>query len=106
MYLIVDKWEKLTLSGVGIVVKVSPTYANIDSNGMLEIDLWIYANTWGIYLEEVVVEVNDLQPFCFNVLIEVIGLPIEYPIALNAIRNEPILRQSKLLPIVLRIYKN
>lgn len=72
-------------------------YAYIEGHGALEIDLWIYANTWGIYLEEVVVEVNDIQPFCFSMLIQVMGLPIEYPIARNTIHNEPVLRQNKLL---------
>lgn len=73
-------------------MKITPTMKQFYGRQVVEIDIWIYANTWGIYVEEVVIEIKDTPPFCFSMIIEVVGLPIEYPFALNSLQKIPIIR--------------
>lgn len=87
-----DNWDKLIYPGNGIVVKVCPPYKQFYGRQEIEIDIWIYANTWGVYVEEIVVEIKDIPPFCFSVIIEVIGSPIEFAFALNSVHDVPLFR--------------
>lgn len=75
-----------------IVVKVEQARQDIRGHEIVEIDVWVYANTWGYYLEEIVIDISHLIPFCASILIEVIGSPVEFPIAQNSICKEPTLR--------------
>lgn len=76
----------------GIIVKPIPDTFTLNGNEKVEIEICIFATTWGVYLEEICIDINDILPYCFNVLIEVIGMPIEFPIALNSILSEPTLK--------------
>ncbi|KAK4875446.1 hypothetical protein RN001_011868 [Aquatica leii] len=87
-----DEWEKLVNTEYGIMIKFSPTYGSVSSMDIIDIDIWVYANTWGAYIEEVIINVNDVKPFYFNLIIEAVGIPIEYPISLNSILNETVVR--------------
>lgn len=92
IYFTVGYWEKSVVPGVGIAIKVEPPHGEIHEEKSVEIDISVYANTWGIYIEEIMIEINDIAPFCLKLLIEVVGLPLEYPIALNTICASPIIR--------------
>jgi hypothetical protein len=85
-------WEQECVSGCGIVIEPLRRFGNMVPYEVVEIDLWIYANTWGKYLEEVIVEINDLTPFCFNLIVEVVGLPVEFPFARNTTLPCPTIR--------------
>ncbi|EFA10407.2 hypothetical protein TcasGA2_TC012646 [Tribolium castaneum] len=85
-------WERACLDGYGIVIEPVYRSGDIIPYEVVEIDLWIYANTWGKYLEEIIVEIGDLTPFCFNLMVEVVGPPIEYPFARNTTLPCPTLR--------------
>ncbi|VEN46992.1 unnamed protein product, partial [Callosobruchus maculatus] len=60
--------------------------------GWTKVNLWIYANTWGIYSEDVIIDLLDTPSFCFSLLIDVTGIPVEFPMALNAITKYPTVR--------------
>lgn len=90
--MLLDPWGKLVPPENGIIVKLNPTYKKLYGHQQVNIELWIYASTWGVYVEEVVIELEDIAPFCFSVLIEVIGSPIEYTFALNSLYETPMLR--------------
>lgn len=87
-----DAWDKIIYPGCGIAIKICPPYKRFHGRQQKEIDIWIYANTWGVYVEEIVIEVKDIAPFCFSMIIEVVGSPIEFPFALNSLHDIPILR--------------
>ncbi|KAL3267965.1 hypothetical protein HHI36_007102 [Cryptolaemus montrouzieri] len=76
----------------GIVVIPDIEKGLLECGEVVQINIWIYATTWGIYAEEVVVNINNITPFYFNVFIEVNGAPVEFPMAVNTIRNYPTLR--------------
>ncbi|XP_031352109.1 uncharacterized protein LOC116177310 isoform X2 [Photinus pyralis] len=86
-----NEWEEL-VNDYGIAVRPSPQCATIEIKTPVEIDLWIYANTWGIYVEEIAIMVESIGVFTFNMLIEVVGSPIEFPMSLNSILDETVMR--------------
>ncbi|RZC37459.1 uncharacterized protein BDFB_003375 [Asbolus verrucosus] len=85
-------WEKSCQDGYGITIEPERPSGDMVPYEMVEIDLWIYANTWGKYLEEVIVEINDLTPFCFNLIVDVVGSPLEFPFARNTLLDYPTIR--------------
>lgn len=82
------------MTGKGIIVKMHPSRGNLEDYGVVQIDIWIYADTWGVYMEEVAVEINNSTPFCFNILIQVNGSPIEFPLLYNSLQQEMSLRYA------------
>ncbi|KAK9877064.1 hypothetical protein WA026_016090 [Henosepilachna vigintioctopunctata] len=76
----------------GIVLICDTGKGNLKNDEVIQLTVWLYATTWGIYTEEIVVNINDIVPFYFTVIIEVNGAPIEFPIARNTIRSYPTLR--------------
>ncbi|KAF5296355.1 hypothetical protein FQR65_LT10247 [Abscondita terminalis] len=87
-----DEWENFINTKYGIMVKFNPPFGCVSCLETVEVDLWVYANTWGVYIEEAIICINDIQPFTFNLLIEVVGIPIEYPILLNSLVTIPTLK--------------
>ncbi|GJQ87786.1 hypothetical protein Trydic_g18642 [Trypoxylus dichotomus] len=84
-------WEDL-IAANGIVLKIEQSNNSIGAYERIEIDVWVYANTWGLYLDEILIDISQLTPFCVSVLIEVVGLPVQFPIAQNSICREPTIR--------------
>ncbi|KRT79609.1 hypothetical protein AMK59_7462, partial [Oryctes borbonicus] len=84
-------WEDL-IAANGIVIKIEQTKNSIGAYENIKIDVWVYANTWGLYLDEIVIDISQLTPFCASLLVEVVGLPVEFPIAQNSIRKDPTIR--------------
>lgn len=87
-----ELWEKCCVLGYGIVIEPEKPFGGLVGDEVIQVNLWIYANTFGVYLEEVIVEINDLTPFCFNLIVEVVGLPIELPFAVNTLLETPTIR--------------
>lgn len=76
----------------GFIIIPQPGNTQIRPYEKIQIDIYVYAHTWGVYCDEVIVEVNECLPFAFNVIAKIVGMPIEYPFALNSISNEPTCR--------------
>lgn len=91
------KWKRRNelvekLSEHGIVFVVKPHKGDVKGNDLIGIDIWIYAETWGVYLEEIGINLTDMPTFNFSILIEIQGMPIEYPIIKNTPMTQPVLR--------------
>lgn len=92
------KWKRRDefadrLSEHGVVVLPRPEIGELAPKRAAAVDIWVYAATWGVYLEEICVSVGEMPTFFFNLLIEVVGLPLEYPIA-SAGTAEPAIRSA------------
>ncbi|XP_025836193.1 uncharacterized protein LOC108733558 isoform X2 [Agrilus planipennis] len=87
-----NKWDEIMGKDFGLVVKAEPTIVKLKPTEMTNIDLFVYGDTWGTYIEEVVIEINDVRSFCFTLIIEIVGFPVEYPLAVNSITKYPTIR--------------
>ncbi|CAH1969264.1 unnamed protein product [Acanthoscelides obtectus] len=85
-------WNSLIDTDHGILVQPDIEHSDLKGFGWIKLNLWIYANTWGIYLEEIIVDIEDTPSFSFALLIDVTGIPIEFPMAKNAITKYPTVR--------------
>ncbi|CAH0555235.1 unnamed protein product [Brassicogethes aeneus] len=87
-----DVWESSLQQCFGIVITPDEPIMKLKGFDVIQIDFWIYANTYGIYMEEIVVNFADIPSFCFSLLVEIVGLPIEFPFALNMTTQFPTIR--------------
>lgn len=86
-----DAWTTLVKSDYGILVHPTKDSGKISSYGWSKIDMTIFANTWGIYLEEIAVDIGDIQCYTFSLIIEIIGAPV-FSIGRNTITEYPMIR--------------
>ncbi|XP_057667752.1 uncharacterized protein LOC130900858 isoform X2 [Diorhabda carinulata] len=85
-------WKDLMGTNHGILVQPEVDSKKIEPHSIVRLDFWIYANTFGIYTEEVVIEIEELPMYYFSLLIEIVGCPIQVPMALNSITKNPTIR--------------
>lgn len=76
----------------GFIIVPKPANYSIKGHENVKIDIYVYGHTSGVYCDEVILEVNDCLPFTFNVIAQMIGIPIEFPFALNTINPDPTCR--------------
>ncbi|XP_017780624.1 PREDICTED: uncharacterized protein LOC108565594 [Nicrophorus vespilloides] len=81
-----DHWESI-LGNNGVLIKLELGKQHLDPYEGTFLDVWVYANTWGIYADEIQFQVNNIAPLLITVLIEVVGLPLEFPIAKNSLNK-------------------
>ncbi|XP_074041230.1 deleted in lung and esophageal cancer protein 1 isoform X2 [Leptinotarsa decemlineata] len=85
-------WDELICNEYGILVFLDVENGPLPKYGSVGINIWIYANTFGIYSEEVMIEIPEIPAFSFSLLIDVVGCPIVFPMALNSLTKNPIMR--------------
>lgn len=78
-------------SNYGIFVNPMKEHGKISKFGWTKIDFTIFANTWGIYLEEVTIDIGDIQCYAFSLIIEVVPTTF-FPIGLNSVTEYPTIR--------------
>lgn len=76
----------------GILIHPEIESGPIKPYEMISVDIWIYTNTWGIYVEEIIVDIANIVSFSFSLIVEVIGSPLELPIGMGTIRKYPTIR--------------
>lgn len=80
------------MNDTGFLIMPSIDKTHIDPFEKIKIDIYVYAHTWGVYCDEVTMEINDCLPFAFNVIARVVGMPVEFPFAINTIHSKPTCR--------------
>lgn len=71
---------------------IEPKSGDLGPRETVPIDIYVYADTWGVYVDEVTVSIVGLPDYVFGVCIQVVGSPIEYPISKNGMNRTPVLR--------------
>lgn len=100
--MIEDYWEEIKPQGQGVVLVIEPVNGNLTPYETIAIDIYVYADTWGVYVDEITVAITGLPDYIFGVCIQVIGSPIAYPICITGINKTPILRYivNDVIPVV------
>lgn len=76
----------------GILVHPEVECGKLNPQELLLANIWIYANTWGIYAEEIVIDIEEIVCFTFSLIIEVVSCPLQIPFGIGAITNYPTIR--------------
>lgn len=69
----------------GIELKVEPNHGEIKPYETVHFDLIVNSTTWGVYTDQITVEIDYLPPFAFWIRIINDDSPISYP----AYKNSP-----------------
>ncbi|XP_046744283.1 uncharacterized protein LOC124410163 [Diprion similis] len=85
-------WEKIKPPVQGVVLVIEPTNGSLARYETVSVDIYVYADTWGVYIDEIAVSIAGLPDYIFGVCIEVIGSPVTYPICKNGIHEIPTMR--------------
>lgn len=76
----------------GITLKVHPLSGEIGSYETVFFDIIASSNTWGIYTDEITVNIDLMPPYTFWVRIINSNSPISYPICRNSSIKTPKIR--------------
>lgn len=66
-------WEDLLDIQKGLVISVDKAQYEI-TNGALDVEVWVYAHSWGLYMDTITLEFDSLPPFHIPV-----GVSIRHP---------------------------
>lgn len=94
MFSSVDELWGSMITEYGIMIQPERETGYIKPNELVSLDIWVYANTWGIYVEEIVIDLENIVPFSFSMIVEIVGCPLEIPHAIGCITEYPIIRCS------------
>lgn len=89
-------WCDLCDHPYGILIDCEKSAGQINANDISKVTVFVYAKTWGIYLDEITVELQDLPCFTFSIIVEVQRSPIEFPFALKTAKPLPTIKYLNL----------
>lgn len=75
---VLDQWHLKIQEGKGLVVIVKPSCSSLNANEAVPVDVYVYANTWGVYYDQIICYVEGLQPFIIQLIVQVIGTPTAF----------------------------
>ncbi|KAK9306857.1 hypothetical protein QLX08_002727 [Tetragonisca angustula] len=90
--LIEDILHKVKQPGSGIVIYVDPLNSNIGPFKAVSVDIYIFADTWGIYVDELEINVTGLPQYAIGICVQVVGSPISLSISDRNEFNVPVIR--------------
>ncbi|PSN30854.1 hypothetical protein C0J52_16136 [Blattella germanica] len=88
----VDLWKYMIQEKAGIVIKVEPSSSELGPYEVISVNIWVYADTWGIYTDQIVCHISGLSPFYVELKVHVVGFPLSFPMSYGNIQNKAILR--------------
>lgn len=81
--------------------------SNIEPFKAIPVDIYIFADTWGIYVDELEINITGLPQYTIGICVQVVGSPISLSISDRNEFNVPVIRyiQNVLKNSNLAVYK-
>ncbi|OAD62065.1 hypothetical protein WN48_07718, partial [Eufriesea mexicana] len=83
---------KIKQPGSGVVIYVAPLNSDIDSFSAIPVDIYVFADTWGIYVDELEINITGLPLYSIGICVQVFGLPISFSISDRNEFNIPVIK--------------
>nr|XP_031840591.1 uncharacterized protein LOC116430493 isoform X1 [Nomia melanderi] len=77
--------------GVGVVIYVDPLNSDLDPFKAVPVDIYVFADTWGTYTDELEIRVTGLPRYTLAICVEVVGSPISLSIEQKDSTKIPVL---------------
>ncbi|XP_076482314.1 uncharacterized protein LOC117160596 [Bombus vancouverensis nearcticus] len=90
--LIEDTLCKVKQPGSGMVVYVDPLNSDIGPFKAMPVDIYVFADTWGYYVDELEINIAGLPQYTIGICVQVVGSPISLSISDRNESNIPIIR--------------
>ncbi|XP_076759927.1 uncharacterized protein LOC143428732 [Xylocopa sonorina] len=91
-HLIEEKFYKVKQPKSGVVIYLDPLNSNIGPFSAISVDIFVFADTWGIYVDELEINVTGLPQCTIGICIQVVGSPISLSISDRNEFNIPIIK--------------
>ena len=76
----------------GVVIYIDPINADIGPFEAIPVDVYVFADTWGIYVDELEINITGLPRYTLGICIQVAESPISLSISAGASSRIPILK--------------
>lgn len=87
-----DTLYRVKQPGSGIVIYVDPLNSDIGPFKAIPVDIYIFADTWGIYVDELEINITGLPQYTIGICAQVVGSPISLSISDRNEFNVPVIR--------------
>ncbi|XP_076287282.1 uncharacterized protein LOC143212392 [Lasioglossum baleicum] len=75
----------------GIIIHVDPLSFNLDPFAAVPVDIYVFADTWGVYIDELEISITGLPRYTLAICVQVVGQPISLSIAQTSSTTVPVL---------------
>ncbi|CAK9804200.1 Deleted in lung and esophageal cancer protein 1 [Anthophora plagiata] len=90
--LIEETLDKVKQPESGVVIYVDPLNSEIGPFQAIPIDVYVFADTWGIYVDEFEINITGLPQYIIGICVQVIGSPISLSISDKNEFNIPVVK--------------
>ncbi|XP_026673142.1 uncharacterized protein LOC108629456 isoform X2 [Ceratina calcarata] len=90
--LIEEALFKMKQHGSGIVIYVDPLHSDLEQFKAIPIDIYVFADTWGIYVDEIEINITGLPQYTIGICVQVVGSPISLSISDRNELNIPVVK--------------
>ncbi|XP_026300779.1 uncharacterized protein LOC100577425 [Apis mellifera] len=90
--LVEETLYKAKQSGSGIVIYVDPLNSDIGPFKAISVDIYVFADTWGIYMDELEINIIGLPKYTIGICVQVVGSPITLSISDRNEFNIPVIK--------------
>ncbi|CAH2096668.1 unnamed protein product [Euphydryas editha] len=90
----------------GVVLQCEPASGELRACTKIVVQVSVYADCWGLYHDQILIQIENLEPLILDVWIEAVGLPLEFALRPNDIQTQPTLWLSNTDPERAILIKN
>ncbi|XP_031772308.1 uncharacterized protein LOC100865195 [Apis florea] len=90
--LVEETLYKAKQPGSGIVIYVDPLNSDIGPFKAISVDIYVFADTWGIYMDELEINIIGLPKYTVGICVQVVGSPITLSISDRNEFNIPVIK--------------
>lgn len=87
-----DSLCQVKQTGAGVVIYVDPLNSDLDPFEAVPVDIYVFADTWGTYTDELEIRITGLPRYTLAICVEVVGSPISLSIEQKDSTKVPVLK--------------
>ncbi|OWR52092.1 hypothetical protein KGM_209411 [Danaus plexippus plexippus] len=73
----IDQWSE-TVHHPGYSLACSPSHGTLAANTSACFSVSVFADTWGLYYDQIIILIEQLEPLVIDVWVEVVGSPLSF----------------------------
>ncbi|CAL7935610.1 unnamed protein product [Xylocopa violacea] len=89
--LIEEKLYKVKQPRSGVVIYLDPLNSDIGPFSAVSVDIFVFADTWGIYVDELEINITGLPQYTIGICVQVVGSPISLSVSDRNEFNIPVI---------------
>ncbi|CAG9562244.1 unnamed protein product [Danaus chrysippus] len=72
-----DQWSEV-VHHPGYSLSCSPSHGSLAANTSAYFTVSVFAGTWGLYYDQIIIMVEELEPLVIDVWVEAVGSPLSF----------------------------